>query len=70
MVVKRSYFEKSTAIRYFPVAWQRQVDLVVLDEHGQTTVLRPVGSQEYSRIRRNRFPYAPAHGMGVTSGHR
>lgn len=67
-VLKRSAIEHRTVQRYVPLQWTRSVNLVRLEEDGTETVLRPAGVVEYSRLRKNAFPYGDSHGMGLSSG--
>ena len=67
-VLKRSVVEQFTDHRYIATPWTRKVPLVGLGDGGERTVLRDAGAAEFSRLRKNAFPYADSHGLGVTSG--
>mmetsp|Transcript_28719 Transcript_28719/g.72210 ORF Transcript_28719/g.72210 Transcript_28719/m.72210 type:complete len:754 (+) Transcript_28719:55-2316(+) len=68
-VIKRTEMEGYTIHRYLPFEWERSVDLIRVDEStGKLLVARPVASAEWSRLRKNAFPYADSHGMGISSG--
>eukprot|EP01104_Vermistella_antarctica_P015176 TRINITY_DN4921_c0_g2_i8.p1 TRINITY_DN4921_c0_g2~~TRINITY_DN4921_c0_g2_i8.p1 ORF type:complete len:973 (+),score=162.40 TRINITY_DN4921_c0_g2_i8:616-3534(+) len=67
-VVKRSCMETMTVHRYLPIEWTREVTLWTIDESGQECALRRNGDKEFSRIRKNAYPYAESHGMGITTG--
>ncbi len=67
-VQKRSFVETKTMHRYIPLPWKRTVPLLTIDEKGVETVKRRLGDREYSRVRKNGFPYANSHGMSVTTG--
>jgi hypothetical protein len=73
VVLKRSTVEQFTDSRYAPVQWQRRVPLWVADPSvtGGAVEMkerRPAGSEEWARFRKNKFPYGPSHGLGVSSG--
>jgi len=66
-VLKRTDVEKHTRHRFLAVEWDRNVPLKTLEEDGTEKVVRPC-CQEYSRLRKNAFPYADSHGLGISSG--
>ena len=63
----REEVEKHTVHRFIAMPWTRQVQLVALAEDGTENVLRPVGGDEGSRLRSNKFPYCEAHGISVST---
>ena len=67
-VVSREEVDKHTVHRHLAVPWTRSVPLVMLDEQGAEQVLREPQSEEKSRFRQNKFPYADSHGISVSSG--
>lgn len=67
-VVSKAEVEKHTVHRFLPTEWLRVCALVSLDEHGQQVEIRPPGVEEESRFRANKFPYAEAHGIGLSGG--
>ena len=67
-VVKRSIVDDHAHHRYLAHRWRRTARLVTIGEEGEEETLRKAGDEEHSRFRKNDFPYAPNHGMGLTSG--
>jgi hypothetical protein len=67
-VMKRSTVEAASYIRYIPFRWERQVPLITMNEDGSEEELRAAGSVEWSRFRKNHFPYANSHGLGISTG--
>ncbi|KAI9022474.1 hypothetical protein DFJ74DRAFT_92200 [Hyaloraphidium curvatum] len=67
-VLRRKLVEKLTLYRYISLHWWRAHDSFVALDGGGTRVIRPKGSREHSRFRKNAFPYARLHGMGLLSG--
>jgi hypothetical protein len=73
VVLKRSTVEQFTDSRYVPVRWHRQVPLWVAEKSAardgaEIKERRSVGSEEWARFRKNKFPYGPSHGLSVSSG--
>jgi hypothetical protein len=66
--VRRSVIEKLTLHRYVSAHWTRTHESLLAEESGKMTELRPKGAREHSRFRKNAFPYAPLHGLGLLSG--
>jgi hypothetical protein len=67
-VARRSFLEHITVFRYLPFRWVRKVPLTVLDVDMQRKVVRDAGQVEYTRLRRNCFPYQDGHGIGISGG--
>ena len=66
-VVSKAEVEKHTVHRFLPTEWVRQCPLLTLGEDGPNEV-RPANVEENSRFRPNKFPYAEAHGIGLSGG--
>jgi len=68
VVVKRSTMAQFAAHRYFTNGWKRTYPLIEFSEEGVEKELRPSGADEFSRFRKNDFPYLDSHGMSLSSG--
>lgn len=66
--IKRSVIERMTLHRYTSIHWTRIHGSMLAEEDGTLSVLRHAGTREYSRLRKNAFPYAQLHGLGLLSG--
>jgi hypothetical protein len=67
-VVDPAEIEKHVQHRFLGIQWVRSVDLITIDDAGEETMLRPAGSDERTRFRKNKFPYSEAHGLGISTG--
>jgi len=76
-VVWRSDLDRFTQHKYFALPWSRTVPLLALAEKSgdnadpdcaDVVTLRPAGSPEHTRFRKNVFSYGESHGLGQSGG--
>eukprot|EP01046_Picozoa_sp_COSAG06_P038953 COSAG06_NODE_4550_length_4156_cov_4.716293_3_plen_83_part_00 len=66
--MSKSEVEKHTVHRFLPTDWLRVAPLMGMAPDGTLSEIRPAGVEEESRFRANKFPYAEAHGIGLSGG--
>ena len=68
-LLSRTAVESFTEHRYLVHSWTRRHELVYVgDESDSIKTLRGSNVGEHSRFRKNTFPYAHMHGLGISSG--